>query len=91
VSLVAGARAIAEKETVEENCESRLCSQTGLDAADSGRTWVTVSNVAFAVGAAGVGVGVFLVLSSGSERASESALGAHALPGGGALRLRGSF
>jgi len=91
VSMVAGVQALDKKNTVEDECQQNLCSQAGLDAADSGKTWITVSNVAFAVGAVGVGVGAVLVLSSGSSRSSETALGAHALPGGGALRLRGHF
>jgi hypothetical protein len=91
VSLVAGAQALSKKDTVENECPEKRCTDAGLDAADSGKTWITVSNVAFAVGAVGVGVGAYLVLSSGSSRGSETALGAHALPGGGALRLRGHF
>ena len=91
VSLVAGAQALSAKQKVEDNCPQKRCNEEGLDAADSGKTWVTVSNVAFAVGAVGIGVGAYLVLSSGSSRGSETALGAHALPGGGALRLRGHF
>jgi hypothetical protein len=91
VSLIAGARALSDKQKVEDNCVDRRCTQAGLDAADSGRTWVTVSNVAFAVGVAGVGVGAYLILSSGSSRGSETAVGAQPLPGGGALRLRGHF
>jgi hypothetical protein len=91
VSLVAGAQALGEKNTVDDECDQNRCTQAGLDAADSGKTWVTVSNVAFAVGAVGVGVGAFLVLSAGSSRGSETAVGAHAVPGGGALRLQGHF
>ena len=91
VSLVAGAKAISDKQTVDDNCVQKSCTPAGLEAADSGRTWVTVSNVAFAVGAVGVGVGAYLILSSGSSGGNETALGAQALPGGGALRLRGRF
>jgi hypothetical protein len=91
VSLVAGAQALSDKSTVDDNCTNGRCNQAGLDAADSGKTWITVSNVAFVAGAVGVGVGAFLILSSDSKRGTETALGPHVLPGGGALRLRGSF
>jgi hypothetical protein len=91
VSLFAGAQALSDKNTVDDNCVDNRCNDKGLDAADSGKTWITVSNVALAVGAVGVGVGAYLILSSGSSSGGQTALGAHALPGGGALRLRGHF
>jgi len=90
VSLVAGAKALSAKSTVDDECLNNLCTQAGLDAADSGKTWITVSNVAAAVGVVGVGVGAYLMLSARSN-AGETALAAQALPGGGALRVRGRF
>jgi hypothetical protein len=63
-SLVLGAMVLDRKNTVEQECVHDVCSQKGADAADSGKTLSTISTIAFAAGAVGVGVGLYLVLSS---------------------------
>ena len=89
VSGVTGAMTLSRKNTVDDHCFDRRCDETGLDAVSSGRTLSTVSTVAFAVGVAGTGVGLYLLLSAGGG--SEAAVHASAMPGGGALRVRSSF
>lgn len=75
VGSVAGLLAIQKKNEMEDDCTSAgggfECGDRGLAAADSGKTFATVSTIAFAVGAVGVGVGGYLLLSSdsGSETA----------------------
>jgi hypothetical protein len=75
VGSVAGLLAIQKKNEMEDDCTSAgegfECGDRGFDAADSGKTFATVSTIAFAVGAVGVGLGGYLVLSSdsGSETA----------------------
>jgi hypothetical protein len=49
----------------DEHCRDNLCSEAARDDIDASKTLATVSNVAFAVGAVGVGVGVYGLLSSG--------------------------
>jgi hypothetical protein len=100
VSLTAGAMALSKKSEVDEECTNNRCTAAGLDAGDSGKTLVTVSNVAFVAGAVGIGLGAYLILSSDStdERTARrartpyrAALRAGVLPGGGSLRLEGRF
>jgi hypothetical protein len=91
-SLITGAMVISRKSTVERECNGNLCTQAGLDAADSGKTLSTVSTIAFAVGAAGVGVGTYLILSASDEqRAYAPHLGIRTALDGAALELGGSF
>jgi hypothetical protein len=71
VGAVTGAMVLGKKATVDEHCTPEgYCDQTGLDAASDGRTLSTVSTVTFLAGLAGVGVGLYLVLSShdGADR-----------------------
>lgn len=63
-SLVLGAMVLDRKSTVDRECNGNVCSAEGVDAANSGKTLSTVSTIAFAAGAVGVGVGLYLVLSS---------------------------
>lgn len=61
--VVTGAMVMSKSATVEAECVEKRCSDKGLAAAESGRTLSTASTVAFAAGAAFVGVGIYLVLS----------------------------
>jgi hypothetical protein len=63
-----------------------------LDAQSSAHTFATVSTVAFIAAAAGLGVGTYLVLSSGSSSPKRAMrIGPVAMSGGGLLRIDGSF
>jgi hypothetical protein len=70
VGAVTGVMVLGKKKTVDDNCDAnKRCNQTGLDAADAGRTLGTISGASFIVGGVALAVGAYLVLSSdGSER-----------------------
>jgi hypothetical protein len=55
---------LSAKSTVGGHCDTaaRTCDAEGLDATSRGRTWSTVSPIAFGVGALGLGAGAFLLL-----------------------------
>ena len=97
-SLVAGSvfggLAIRQKNQMDGCVESGsrlLCDSAGLAAADKGRTYATVANVAVAVGVAGLGVGLYLVLSNAPEGGDRAAIGVGPTPGGGHLRFARVF
>lgn len=90
VSLVSGALVLSKKNTVEDNCVNKRCTQDGLDAGDSGRTLSAVSTVAFITGAAALGTGIVLVLTS-KHGSSQTAFGTAAFEGGGGVRWAGRF
>jgi hypothetical protein len=92
-----------KRDTVDENCDAmKQCTSTGVEAAEAGRTMVTLNSVALAVTAVGLGTGItLLVLDSGE---SEPAVGSTRAPlgprtalsvapamGGASLRFGGSF
>jgi uncharacterized protein (DUF2252 family) len=97
--VIAGAVVLSKKSTVESSCVDKHCSNAGLDAAQSGRAFSTVGTVAFGVGAAALGVGLYLVLSRTPSAKPEQArlapnatrLGAAATNGGLQLRIESSF
>jgi hypothetical protein len=90
VSLVTGAMVLGKKSTVDSECTSESCSSEGADAASSGRTLSTVSTAAFVVGAVGVGVGAYLLLSApdGAATARVGVRSRSAIP---ELVLEGTF
>lgn len=69
-SAVAGVIVLGKKGTVKDECAGDFCSQKGLDAADSGKTWSTVATVSFIGGAVLGGLGAYLVLSNGNEKST---------------------
>jgi hypothetical protein len=77
VGVATGLAALNKKNTLDERCSTvngtRRCDQQGLDAADSGKTFATVSTVAFAVGGVAVAAGVYLLLSNKSDETSVGA------------------
>ncbi|HWA71314.1 MAG TPA: hypothetical protein VG937_03220 [Polyangiaceae bacterium] len=89
-SMVTGVMVLNRKSKVEDECTDGVCTRAGANAAKSGRTLSTVSTVAFAAGAVGVGVGLYLTLSAKPD--SESAkLEFVTAPGAAALNLSGAF
>jgi len=89
-SLTAGALAVSEKNTIEEECDDKRCTDAGLEAGDKGRTLTTIANVAFAVGVAGLGVGAFLILTSSSST-PETTASTSASVNGAVLGVKGAF
>ncbi len=76
VGTVTGMMVLGKKSTVDDNCDAqKRCNQTGADAAKSGRTLGTVSGVSFIVGAAALGAGAYLVLSSKEKEPTEIGIG----------------
>jgi hypothetical protein len=61
--IVAGVVVAAEARVYKDHCDARGCDPTGMDAASTGRVLGVVSPIALVVGAAGLGVGAYLVLT----------------------------
>ena len=91
LSGVSAAFILDHESTVEAECDAdKTCSDEGLDATRSGRTWNTVGTAAFAVGILGVGLGAYFILSSG-PRGEQTALSASPSRRGAALSLWRTF
>lgn len=91
---VFGGLAIGQKRRMDgcyESGSQLLCDSAGLAAADKGHTYATVANVTVAVGLAGIGAGLYLVLSNRGEASEPATVGLAAVPGGGAFHYRGMF
>ncbi|MEZ4227185.1 MAG: hypothetical protein R3B13_39970 [Polyangiaceae bacterium] len=75
VGVVTGAFTLQKKSVVNQNCDAdKRCNQDGIDAAESGKTFGTISGVSFAVGAALVATGAVLVLTSDDKERPVSSL-----------------
>jgi hypothetical protein len=90
-SLATGALAVSSKRTLDAHCIDQRCDEQGLDAANSGRTYATVSTVSGAIGILGLGVATYLLFSPGTEQPSSTRIEAVALPGGGVVGMKGRF
>ncbi len=77
VGSVSGILVLSKKSTVKDNCAGGACNDTGLDAANTGKSLATVSDIGFGVGLAGLAVGAILLLT-GSDSGSSVAEHAHA-------------
>jgi hypothetical protein len=62
--LVAGLIVLNKKSTVNSECVDKQCSQAGIDAANSGKTFGVVTTVGFVAGALGLGAATYLFLSA---------------------------
>ena len=90
-----GIIAIKKKNDVDADCDrdesgALFCGPAGLSAADKGSTMSTVSTIGFAVGAAGLGLGLYLVLSHGGDE-GVTAIGPSFAPGAAGARLLRTF
>lgn len=85
VGGVAGIVALNKKSDMDADCSTRggqrECGAAGLSAADSGKTYATVSNIAFAVAALGLGAGTYFTFFADPSPQTQSAQ----------LHLRGAF
>jgi hypothetical protein len=64
VGSVAGLLSLSKTSSVEDQCNGTRCPRSAEDDADSAKALANVSNVGFAVGLVGIGVGVYGLLSS---------------------------
>jgi hypothetical protein len=93
---VTGLIALDKKNTVSQHCDADPAGgvacrdQTGVDAADTGRTMSTLSTLAFASGAALAAVGAALLIAGGGSSPSTTAA-ARATPGGAFFALTRTF
>jgi hypothetical protein len=96
VGGVTGLIALDKKNTVSEHCDADPAGgvacrdQTGVDAAQTGRTMSTVSTVAFVTGGVLVAVGAALLIAGGGSSPSTTAE-ARATLGGAFLSLTRTF
>jgi hypothetical protein len=89
----AGVLAISKKNEMEDACHRAgselLCTQGGVDAAQSGNTFATVANVGVAVGLVGAAAGAYLLLSGGGDAHTSAFV--RPLPSGAAAGVAHSF
>ncbi|MBE7481667.1 MAG: hypothetical protein HS104_17010 [Polyangiaceae bacterium] len=92
VSAVTGYFALRQKQTMDDRCATvggkQRCDSEGLDAADRGKTFATISTATFAAGAVVTGLGVYLIVSAKGEPIR---VGAGVAPGGGLLTVGGPW
>lgn len=96
VGGVTGGLALGKKNDMQSDCERDgegvlRCGSKGLAAADKGNTLAAVSTAGFAVGAVGIGLGLFLILRNGGDEAPVTAIAPSVLPGGGGAVVTRSF
>jgi hypothetical protein len=79
--VVAGLIVLSKKSTVDSECVGKVCSQAGVNAASSGKTFGVVTTVGLLTGALGLGTATYLFLSAPSTenpRSSAYVLGIRA-------------
>jgi hypothetical protein len=82
---------VKDKSTADANCPNKTCvNQKGLDAVSQGKTLTVVNAAAFAVGAAGLGLGAYLVLSNRQDGAAAT-IGPGVVASGAGLTCVGAF
>jgi hypothetical protein len=90
-AVVTGLLLVDKRSKAETSCPNRLCSsQADVDAAASSKTLLVVNTAAWIVGAVGLGVGAYLVLSPSGRRAT-AALVPAATSDGASLSCVGTF
>ncbi len=90
VGAVTGLLAIDAMHDVDDaDCKGSECDQAGVDAARRGSTMATASTVGFAVGAASLGVGIYLLLQE--ESGGGVKVGVTPTAGGATLAVGGTL
>ncbi|WP_437574922.1 tetratricopeptide repeat protein [Sorangium sp. So ce887] len=90
-SFITGGLAIGAKGDLEKECpDPSRCSDEGMSISSRGQTLTTTSTVLGAIGLAGIGAGLVLLLTAPEQRTS-IALAPAILPGGGGALLRSRF
>jgi len=80
VGSVAGGLSLSKTNKAKESCQDNLCRPEAQDDIDSAKTFATVSNIGFAVGGAGIVLGVVGLLTSGKKEAPVSGSAARVRP-----------
>lgn len=93
---VTGLMSMSKASTVKDQCDGNTCPRTVQSDLDSGKTLGTISTISFAVGAAGIVVGVIGLAMGGSSSKSDSgdkSAKVHVTPwiGLGSAGLSGAF
>jgi hypothetical protein len=93
VGAAFGLKTFAAKSDSDGYCTGNSCRQPGLDLRNNASTYATISDVAFAVGIAGLGAGAyFLFLRSPTDKPGTGlAIGSSVASGGAGVALRGGF
>jgi hypothetical protein len=92
VGSVTGVLSLSKASSAEEQCDGNACKEAAGDDIDGSKSLANVSNVAFGVGAVGIGVGVFGLLSSGGEpKTGRAKPGVEPLVGTRFVGMRGVF
>ncbi len=86
VGTVTGLMVFSKSAVVDQHCRGRRCDREGLDAAESGRTLATVSNVSFGVGALGLGLAVVLAFGGSESKTGRRSLGPYVAARGAGLQ-----
>jgi hypothetical protein len=90
-AAVSGLMLVNQRSKVETLCPDKSCStQQGVDAAAMGKTLLVVNTAGWVVGAVGLGLGAYLILSPSSSRVT-TALVPAATPEGASLACVGTF
>lgn len=90
-SSIFGAMVLDRKQTVDEKCPDKLCKdQSGLDAGEDGKTLEIAAIASLAVGAAGIGFGIYTLTRGDAERGGARA-SIVATPSSALLSYRASF
>ncbi len=89
VGSIFGVRTFMKKSEGDSDCHGTSCSQRGLDLHGEASTSATISTISFAVGLAGVGAGVVLVLTAPRAKAPKGGARVWLAPavGGGSAAL----
>lgn len=82
-----GLRTFDKQNESEDHCVDTACDQTGVDLRDEARTSATISTIGFAVGLAGVGGGLVLLLTAGGDERDARRI--WLAPGVGSITLGG--
>jgi hypothetical protein len=92
-AVVTGLLLPARRDSIEQNCMDKLCTQAGLDAASEGRTLLLANTIGWAAGVVGVGLGAYLVISDmgGSEREPQAVITVRSLPLGAGVSYERRF
>jgi hypothetical protein len=90
-AVATGLMLVNTKKTVSDNCTAdKACTPQGVDAAATGRKLLIANTVGWAVGALGLGLGAYFVLSAPKSQTS-AALAPAVGPDGASLTYIGSF